>query len=96
MPVCPAAPVPTATHGTHLVRIDYTTTCAQILNADGDCVAHYGPGVVRHTVADVLAVDGWQLVEGGTWTVIDPPDGREHPITYSRAEDDAFSLPHAG
>ncbi|OXM57071.1 hypothetical protein CFP71_10065 [Amycolatopsis thailandensis] len=72
-----------AGRGQYRVRLDYTTKCAHILDsADDDRVVEaYGPGVVRATVADVIAAGGWVLtspVDSDSWSVW--VDGREHPV----------------
>ena len=67
----------------YLVCIDYTTTCADVLDLhDGRRVIEsYGPGVTRHTVSRFIAPGGWILtapIDPDSWTQW--VDGREHPI----------------
>lgn len=66
----------------HLLRLDYPTGTAQILDPHWRCVA-ISSDVPRR--ADALArgvADGWRLDRGGDWTYTTPPDGRERTIVH--------------
>ncbi|SEP53679.1 MULTISPECIES: hypothetical protein [Amycolatopsis] len=79
----PARQQPTTKRGRYLIRIDYSSTCAHVLDLDNGrrVIESYGPGVVRHTVEKVIASGGWVLTpptNPESWVAW--VDGREHPI----------------
>lgn len=74
---------PTKKRGRYLIRIDYTSTCAHVLDLDNErrVIESYGPGAVRHTISKLIASGGWVLTpptDPASWTQW--VDGREHPI----------------
>jgi hypothetical protein len=68
----------------HLLRLDYPTHTAQIIDPHGRTVAIYSHVGGRDAACARVAADGWELAPG-EWVITSPPDGREHPIRRAPA-----------